>query len=270
MNLNPAAFPTFLLAFALFGVGFYSTSRVQRGTSRSWLTAAAVLLAVPGCLFVLYYTHLFDNAVWFYRFRAAPGTELAAAGLGFGAGVLHCLLRPQTYGEKLIAPLLLVILLTVPFIKSIFDPVDYGHLRRKCTEEVCRQSTPSTCGPTSAATLLRLFGQDASEEELARECFTYRGGTEIWYVARALRRRGLNVDFVIQPRDQISPPAPAIAGVVLPGGAGHFIAILSENADQIIVGDPLKGKRIIPRTELDQSYHFTGFFLLIRGRRPDG
>jgi ABC-type bacteriocin/lantibiotic exporter with double-glycine peptidase domain len=130
--------------------------------------------------------------------------------------------------------------------------------------------TVSTCGPTSAATLLKEFGQNASEEELPRESFTYRGGTEIWYVARAFRRRRLTADFLIQARERISPPAPAIAGVVLPGGAGHFIAILSESADAVTVGDPLRGKLVIPRNELASAYHFTGFFLVIRPRRPTG
>lgn len=231
------------------------------------MVVVATVLAIPGALFVLYYTHLFDNAAWFYSFRAVSHTELAAAGLGSIAGLVQSEFQPNTPGEKLIVPLILCVLLFVPFIKSALDPVDYGRLQKVCPGEVCLQSTPSTCGPTSAATLLKLFGKNASEEELARECFTYRGGTEIWYVARSLRKRGLAADFVIQPPNKISPPAPAIAGVLLPGGAGHFVAILSEDDNSITIGDPLKGKLIIPRTELSHTYHFTGFFLVLHLRR---
>ena len=65
---------------------------------------------------------------------------------------------------------------------------------------------------------------------------------------------------------------PAIAGVVLSGGAGHFIAIMSQNGDEITIGDPLKGKLIVPRKDLDGTYHFTGFFLKVgpkaRGASP--
>ena len=270
MNLNPDAIPTFLLSTVFFLAGFFVAGRVVSKVGRTGLFISATLLAVPGLLFVGYYTHVFDRAIWFYSFRALPHTELAASSLGFLAGILQRWFRPETLGEKLISPATLAILLFIPFIKSALDPVEYNKLNRTCDGEVCLQSTPSTCGPTSAATLLKEFGQNASEEELARESFTYRGGTEIWYVARAFRRRRLTADFLIQARERISPPAPAIAGVVLPGGAGHFIAILSESADAVTVGDPLRGKLVIPRNELASAYHFTGFFLVIRPRRPTG
>ena len=264
MNFNANVIPMLLFAIVLFWVGFSVAGRVVSVPGRAGLLIVATLLAVPGFLCVLYYTHWFDGATWFYNFRALPHSELTASGLALVFGILQRLSRPQTPGEKLIAPAALIVLLFVPFMKSALDPVDYRQLRRTCEGEVCLQSTPSTCGPASAATLLKLFGLNASEEELARECFTYRGGTEIWYVARAFRRRGLSADFLIQTPARISPPAPAIAGVVLPGGAGHFVAILSDNADAVTVGDPLKGKLVIPRKELNDSYHFTGFFLVVR------
>jgi Peptidase C39 family len=263
MNLNPAAVPTFLLAIAVFWVGFCLAGRSVSVMGRATLIVLAVLLAVPGVLNVLYYAHLFDGATWYYNFRTLPHSELMGAGLALLFGVLQRLLHPHTVGEKLIAPFVLVSLLFVPFMKSVLDPVDYSQLRHSCESEVCLQSTPSTCGPTSAATLLKLFGLSASEEELARECLTYRGGTEIWYVARAFRERGLTTVFVIQSPDHISPPAPAIAGVVLPGGAGHFIAILGDNADTVSIGDPLEGKILVPRDKLNSAYKFTGFFLVI-------
>jgi hypothetical protein len=267
MNLNPNAIPTLLLSVALFCLFASLANRLTSRLSRTGLLILATALAIPGALFVLYYAHLFDNAAWFYQFRALPDSELAAAGLGAFAGFLQSVSLPKTLGEKLIAPIVLGVLLFVPFIKSVLDPVDYSQLQRKCEGDVCLQSTPSTCGPTSAATLLKLLGQNASEEELARECFTYRGGTEIWYIARAFRKRGFTADFVIQPPARVFPPAAAIAGVVLPGGAGHFVAIMNENNDEITIGDPLKGKRTLPRAEIANAYHFTGFFLVIR-RRP--
>src|SRR5260370_33026524 len=70
----------------------------------------------------------------------------------------------------------------------------------------CLQTTYSTCGPASSASLLQAFGQDASEQQLARESFTSKGGTEIWYLARAFRRRGFRTNFVIQSPDHIFPP----------------------------------------------------------------
>ena len=128
------------------------------------------------------------------------------------------------------------------------------------------QSTFSTCGPSSAATLLKAFGQAASEKQLASECLTSRGGTEIWYIARAFERRGFHTQVLIQPWDSLSPPSPAIAGVVLPGGAGHFIAIMSETSEDVTIGDPMKGKLVVRRADLKSYYRFTGFFLVIQSR----
>jgi ABC-type bacteriocin/lantibiotic exporter with double-glycine peptidase domain len=128
------------------------------------------------------------------------------------------------------------------------------------------QSTHSTCGPSSSATILKLLGRSSSEKELARECLTSRGGTEIWYIARAFERRGLHASVQIQPLDHLSPPSPAIAGVVLPGGAGHFVAIMDTTPDSITIGDPMKGKLVVRKADLTNVYHFTGFFLVIETR----
>jgi hypothetical protein len=226
----------------------------------------AFVAAVPAFLFALYYTHLFDNAAWFYRFRAVPYTELLVGGSGLLAGILHYRFAPETLGEKLVIPAALAALLAVPFVKPLLDPIDLNRLRDRCEGEVCMQSTFSTCGPSSAATLLKAFGQTASEKQLARECFTSRGGTEIWYVARAFERRGFHTSVVIQPLERLSPPSPAIAGVVLRGGAGHFIAIMSQTADEVTIGDPMKGKLVVKKSDLKSYYDFTGFFLVIQPR----
>ncbi len=117
---------------------------------------------------------------------------------------------------------------------------------------------------SSAATILKSFGERASEKQLATECFTYRGGTESWYLVRAFRRRGFEAHVVVQSPDITSLPSPAIAGVVLGRGVGHFIAVLNETADDVIIGDPMKGKLVIKKTELKNYYRLTGFFLVVR------
>jgi len=263
MHLNPDAIPTVLLAAVLFGIGYFVGERRKSRTGSTLLLAFSAGLAMPGLLFVLYYAHLFDQASWFYEFRTLPHVELLGSGLALLGSVVQRRLHLQTLAEKSAIPLITVVLIFIPFLKSALDPVDYERLRNKCDSEVCLQSTQSTCGPSSAATLLGMLGQPSSEKELARECFTYKGGTEIWYIARALRRRGLKTEFVIQQTNQISPPSPAIGGVVLRGGAGHFVAVMNSNADEITIGDPLKGKLVIPRRNLDNFYHFTGFFLAV-------
>jgi hypothetical protein len=268
MQLNPSVLPTILCSALLFYLGSFLGRQAVSRVNKGCLLLAGIVLASPGLLFVLYYTHTFDNASWFYSFRTLPFTELLAGGIGLPAGILNSWFEPETTGEQLIVPTALLVLTLIPFVKPLLDPIDLSHLRDQCEGEVCLQSTFSTCGPSSAATLLKVLGQTASEKQLATESLTSRGGTEIWYLARAFERRGLRTRVVIQAPDKISPPSPSIAGVILPGGAGHFIAIMNETAAEVMIGDPMKGKLVIRRENLKNYYHFTGFFLVIDPQNP--
>ena len=58
-------------------------------------------------------------------------------------------------------------------------------------------------------------------------------------------------------------PYPSVAGVKLPGGVGHFIAVLGETDDAYIVGEPMSGKLIVPKARIGTTYNFTGFFMVV-------
>ncbi len=264
MRLNPAVIPVILCAAVLFYLGAKLEKRTGSRKAKAWIFLLSILLALPGLVFAFYYTHLFDNLAWFYRFRAVPYSELAIGASGLLAGTLYSWLAPETFGERVAIPVALSVLLAVPFVKPTLDPINLDRLRDSCDGDVCMQSTFSTCGPSSSATILKLLGKPSSEKELARECLTSRGGTEIWYIARAFERRGFRADVQIQLPDHLHPPSPSIAGVILPGGAGHFIAIMGETADEITIGDPMKGKLVVKKANLQSYYHFTGFFLAVR------
>lgn len=266
MHLIPVVIFTAVGAGVLFYFGSLLGKKAGSRLGRIGLLAVGLILGAPGFLFVLYYAHLFDNAAWFYSFRILAFTEFLPAGVGLLAGVLNSWFEPESFGEKLVVPAALFVLVLIPFVKPLLDPIELNRLRERCDGEVCMQSTFSTCGPSSAATLLKALGQTSSEKELARECLTSRGGTEIWYIARAFQRRGFRTRVVIQPPDNLSPPSPAVAGVVLSGGAGHFIAIMSETPEEVTIGDPMKGKLVVKRADLKSYYHFTGFFLVIQSK----
>jgi hypothetical protein len=38
---------------------------------------------------------------------------------------------------------------------------------------------------------------------------------------------------------------------------------MSATATEVVIADPLIGKLVIPRSELERRYRFTGFFLII-------
>jgi len=252
-----------MAAAIFFLVGVSLERKVASKAMRLGLLLCGVVLACPGLLFVLYYLHLLDSAAWFYNLRTVRYTELLASGLGLLAGIGHAWWQPESIGEKCAVPSALFVLAFIPFVKPLFDPLDLSQLTNRCPGGVCMQSTFSTCGPASAATLLHAFGDDASETELARESLTSRGGTEIWYLARALQRRGIGTRVVIESPENMVLPSPAIAGVLLPGHAGHFIALLTRDGNQVTFVDPMKGKAMLSVAQLKDQYHFTGFFLLL-------
>lgn len=252
------------MAGVFFLAGFLLRKRIVRPPGTLFLLIASALFAIPGVLMVIYYLHLFDNAVWFYKFRAMPFSELSTSGLGFMAGVFHSSDARDSCFRRLSAPVALFVFLMIPFVKPIISCVDFSQFKNHWVGDVCLQTTPSTCGPASAASILKSFGQNVSEEELAKESFTYTGGTENWYLARALRRRGFDVQIVSSPETREPIPVRAIAGVTLRNGAGHFIAVLAETPTDYVFGDPLKGKVVIAKDVARNQYHFTGFFMVIQ------
>ncbi len=271
MNLNFLFLPTLVGALVLFLLG-YQVARVVRSPAATltWLFLGAVA-AVPCLLFVVCYAHLFDNAAWFYSFRAASYSELTASGIGLIAGLAAGLSRRglaarSSPGQRLFARAvgtLCLGLLFVPYAKPVIAPITRP-LRDEWSQGVSLQSSPSTCGPSSAATLLRQFNILVSERDLARECFSYRGGTENWFVARALRRHGLESHYLISSPEPPDLPFPSMAGVQM-GGArtgGHFITVLGRQGDRTIIGDPLVGRLVLSPQQLRSRYYFTGFFLI--------
>lgn len=86
--------------------------------------------------------------------------------------MLNSWFAPETFGAR---AAVLAVLLMIPFVKPVLDPIDLEPLSQKCEGDVC--SIHSTCGPSSSVTISKLFGQTASERELARESLTSRGGT---------------------------------------------------------------------------------------------
>ncbi|HTJ00760.1 MAG TPA: cysteine peptidase family C39 domain-containing protein [Dongiaceae bacterium] len=261
--MNVLLFPTLLLAAALFWLGHRLAHRQS-----PWLIGAAILAALPAIVFAAFYTGVFGEARWLYVFRALPGTELSAAGIGLLMGWLqyqrasHPGLRRQV--SAFFIPFLMVLCVAAPYLKQILLRPDWSKFQDRWDNQVCLQSSESSCGPAAAATLLRLYGKPATELELAREAHTTRRGTENWYLSRALCRHGLPVNCVITALGAQNVHVPAIAGVRLPQAAnnGHFIALLAQNGDKFVVGDPLQGREELTRAELAERYAFTGFYLV--------
>lgn len=266
--MNPFFWPTLAASAVLFWAG-YRLVRAARAPSHIallWITA--LVFALPGMLFTCYYTGWLGEPLWLYRFRTIPGSEISAAGLGLLAGVLEgtreSWLRFKRLTSRLGVPVVFAIVLFVPYLKPLARPLQLPNSPKGWVNGVCLQSTISTCGPASAAILTRLAGKTVEEYDLARECFTSGKGTENWYLARALKRHGMQVEFQKTATNTDELPYPAIAGVKLTYGSGHFIPILGKEGANYIVGDPMVGSEVKSLAELRQEYQFTGFFLIVK------
>jgi ABC-type bacteriocin/lantibiotic exporter with double-glycine peptidase domain len=179
--------------------------------------------------------------------------------LGIAGGLIASLLPRRL----LILPLLgTAAFAFAPVLKPFVRPIPAESLNDRWDAGICLQSTPSTCGAASVATILKHCGLKVSERELAQDAHSYAGGTEAWYLARAVRDRGCSARFCFSSGFDPQIPFPAVAGVQV-DSIGHFIAILSRDGDRFHIGDPLNGPEELSHSELTRRYVFTGFYMPI-------
>lgn len=261
MNPNWLGVTAALLALMAFLVSYCLAKKAPLKARVTW-ALWGMIAAIPGMSFAVHYAHLFPESDWYYQFRSIVGTEFLMVFVGVAGGLMATLL-PRLL---LFLPLLGVVGFSfVPVSKPFIGPIQPELLQDKWDGEVCLQSTPSTCGAASTATILKQLGVNVTESEIAKEAHSYSGGTEAWYLARAASTRGFDVDFIFSRGFTPEEGLPAVVGVRL-SSFGHFIAVLGQEGDQYIVGDPLQGRELLSREELLRRYAFTGFHMRIKKR----
>ncbi len=254
MNPNWLGVISAALAFVAFALLYRISSRTDQRT-RMLLMAAFSVAALPGASFAAHYAHVLPETGWYYQFRSVVGTEFLLVFVGAAGGVWAAVL-PRVMR---VLPLLGVAALVIaPVMKPFVGPLPDGALDDVWVDGVCLQSTPSTCGAASMATILRFHGCTTTESEVATEAHSYAGGTEAWYLARTARSRGFDVRFEFAQGFRGSLDLPAVVGVRL-GQLGHFIPILARGEDGFLIGDPLRGREILTAEALLERYDFTGF-----------
>ena len=224
----------------------------KNSMTRIALALSAAVLSIPGLSFAVYYLHWFPEPDWYYEFRSWRGIELVLAPLGLFGGAIGTFFP----GAFRMLPLGGVIALAfVPFLKPILGPLDLEQLEDIQKDGTTLQSLPSTCGAASSSTILRLFGFDVSEAEVARRAYSYVNGTEAWYLARVLRSYGVAVRFRDDFKWEKADKLPVIAGVKI-AGVGHFVPILDREGTALVIADPLRGKEVLEPHVLEGRYTF--------------
>ncbi|TNE50409.1 MAG: hypothetical protein EP343_08060 [Deltaproteobacteria bacterium] len=242
----------------------------------------ALVCILPSLLFVSYYLHVFD-APWYYTLRSLPGMDGLAVLSGFGMGVFvqrfaHVLgMQLFPTGENttkvhfrffsgLVTCFVAVLWIALVFYKP-FLTLYRGPLQNRWNGGVCLQTSPITCGPCAAASILFDYGETVTEKRLAQQAFASRSGTLNWYLARAICSYGYRVTFAA-PSTLADVQAPAIIGVKL-GHAGHFLVFFGKNKStgKWIIGEPLNvGKTEISDAEFHQRYTFDHFAMTVKKR----
>jgi hypothetical protein len=246
--INVVLFALLLLAGGKLSARFGRRLRVIIGI-------CIIAVCLPAGLYSIYYLHLFDGWLWFFQLRSYELANYYPATLGLLAGWI--LPAMASGSARTVVVTIAAIFVTMPFAKPLVSPLNPDELHELWHEGVCIQSTSSTCGPASVATVLAQgFRDRVSERAVAQAAHTTRTGTEVWYLAQFLRARGYTVTFRTDSRE----PLPyAIAGTHV-GAAGHFVAVLACTDQDCQVADPLTG-----RIQSEKLFVFSGFYMQIAG-----
>jgi Peptidase C39 family len=259
MNANWIGLLAVALSLCAFKITYHCAGQSTVGR-KTKLFLLAALASIPSVLFTIHYLHLLPETEWFYQFRSLRGSELSVIPMGIAAGILATMI-PRKWITTLM--ILLTTAGSIPYIKPLLVRLPSDFIHDQWSGNACLQSTPSTCGPASIATILKHLGLAASEREIARYAHTYAGGTEAWYLARYVRSRGLSATFDFRPGLPSDLKLPALVGVRL-GGFGHFIPLLARDGDQLTIADPLHGMERISIADLEKRCQPTGFHLSIQ------
>jgi hypothetical protein len=266
MVFNWLAIPAVLLAGALFPFGRMLAAETETRSDDLMFAVEGLFFALPAIGFLACHLHFFDGWERFNTIRAVTGTEVLAGMAGLFCGMLSQWTREyRVLGVPGVATLMVIGILA-PHLAPIFQRMDQSGFKNQWQANVCQQSQPYTSGPAAAATMLRKFGSEATEEEIARKTFTSCKGTEPWYLSRYLEKQRLLTEFHLQEPSR-GIIVPSLAQVQLPDRI-HYIAILGNNTNgQFLVGDPAVGPLVLVKESLTNSYRFTGLFLEVKPRR---
>lgn len=160
-----------------------------------------------------------------------------------------------------------------------------GHL---WSEGVCLQTTKQTCSAASAATLLKMHGIEATEQEMAELCLTRRG-TNWMGLYRGLKKKTAETEWDVEvftgsANELRGLGAPAILSVGLSNpaqadplyqtefgwtpGVRHSVVLLGFVTDLVEIGEPTPdaGRERWTHSDLQELYLGQGMRLVRRAK----
>lgn len=116
-----------------------------------------------------------------------------------------------------------------------------------------------SCGSAAIATLLtHHYGHRVTEQEVLQEMYAtgdqakiQKEGFSLLDMKRYLDRLGYAADGFAQPLEKLAEARIPAVVLINEGGYHHFVVVKGFDAHRVLIGDPAKGIRALPRREFD-------------------
>jgi len=229
----------------------------------------------PCVLIAMLVTTRLDNALSFVRpfsWVAVGRMRFVVLSLAVSMGLTVPLSRLPHWLEKLIVCVLMAAFVTwfsvLPFLVPVLIRDQLSNLTTKLDSDgVCRQTTDFTCGPAAAVTALGRLGLRGEEGEIA--VLSYSSpvtGTLPTCLSSALQNRygadGLTCSYRhFDSVNQLRSAGLTLAVVRDAFLLDHCIAVLDVSEDAVTVADPVTGTRLMPRSQFERIWRFSGIVL---------
>lgn len=155
-----------------------------------------------------------------------------------------------------------------PFLAPAFNQRYLACLKTNIDADgVCRQSNEYNCGPAAAVTALRKLGFSAEEGQIAILARTSSAtGTPPDMLADALRQhyggQGLVCEYrLFKDVAQLRSAGLTLAVIEFAFMVDHYVLILEVTDQQVIIADPLSGKRVLSQKEFKRIWRSLGIVL---------
>jgi predicted double-glycine peptidase len=256
---------------ALGAAGLAAGTRCARLPSRGWLWGyllplGAVLLC--GAAFRYRPLELVPPFAWLTAGRREYLVLAFCGAMIFGTLLPRLAARRQRIAVLTLVACLILVEAAWPFLAPAFQRrFLIGLVTQFDTDGVCRQSTDFTCGPAAAVTALKQLGIPADEGELAVLFSTTAStGTPPDLLAARLNARygpaGLRASHrAFRSVAELQDQPPLLAWVKFAWLTDHLVAVLELTPDQIVLGDPFRGRRVLSHAAFEAEWRLIGVTL---------
>jgi len=155
-----------------------------------------------------------------------------------------------------------------PFAAPAFNRRFLASLQTRMTSDgICEQSTDYNCGPAAAVTALRKLGFPAEEGEIAIHAHTSIAiGTPPDLLCAALKKRytpaGLQCEYrYFNSTSELNNGGITLAVIKFGLFVDHYVTVLQVTDDEIIVGDPFRGRISYSHEQFARKWRFVGVVL---------